>query len=406
MKPKSQYAQLQISTKQAEEIALDLYGITGEVTPLPGELDFNFRIKTNTGSFILKISRPDVFDDFIDFQQNILIHLQLSMPKITSPQIIPDIHGNGTGTISDYQGKERKVRLLTWIDGRLWSGVNPQKAELLFSLGEQAGKITKALQGFDHPYAHREFEWDLSQAEWTIQHTDLFDGDNKTIVQFFQERFINNLPKIKSQRHGVVHNDANDNNVVVSDDLINPEVISIIDYGDAIHTAIINDLAITIAYAVMNKPDVLSAALPVVRAYHKSFPLLEEELELLYTLIVMRLVISVTKSAINKLKEPDNQYLLVSEKPAWVVLKKWYQTSEQLAHYSFRDACGFTAHPNEESFARWAKQNSFGLNEMFPSLSCIGATRVDMGLASNWLGNKADYSDPEFISYKINKIKL
>ena len=32
----------------------------------------------------------------------------------------------------------------------------------------------------------------------------------------------------------------------------------------------------------MGKPDALSAALPVVDGYHSQFPLLEEELELLY----------------------------------------------------------------------------------------------------------------------------
>ena len=39
------YNQLNISVEQAEKIMLDNYGIKGLAIALPGELDFNFRIK-------------------------------------------------------------------------------------------------------------------------------------------------------------------------------------------------------------------------------------------------------------------------------------------------------------------------------------------------------------------------
>src|SRR5690606_19694278 len=129
----------------------------------------------------------------------------------------------------------------------------------------------------------------------------------------------------KQLRKAVVHNDGNDNNVIVTSDLIHPKVQAIIDYGDAIHTQIINDLAVACAYAIMDHNDPLEAALPIVKGYHSKFELQEEELLHLYNAIAMRLVISVTKSALNKIKEPDNVYLLISEKPAWEVLKKWRQ---------------------------------------------------------------------------------
>ena len=58
----------------------------------------------------------------------------------------------------------------------------------------------------------------------------------------------------------------------------------------------------------------------------------------------------ITKSAINKIKEPNNKYLLISEKPAWEALNRWKNISQEFAHYSFRNACGFTAHPNEIPF--------------------------------------------------------
>lgn len=70
--------------------------------------------------------------------------------------------------MKDDFGEVRKVRMLTWIDGRIWSTVNPQSASLRYQLGQQCGKLTKLLHGFTHPEASRTFEWDIAQAEEPI----------------------------------------------------------------------------------------------------------------------------------------------------------------------------------------------------------------------------------------------
>ncbi len=399
------YSNIQIDVSRAVEIAHELYGISGEITTLPGELDFNFRIDTGESSYVLKISRPDVDQEYLDFHREILVHLSNNSESISSPVIMPDIHGNFISTISDQAGNTRHVRLLSWIDGRIWSSVNPQSNELLFSLGEQAGLLTGALQGFDHKMAHRDFVWDVARAAWTVKYDHLFGEKQQRIIKYFQQRFNKIQDQYKGFRKSVVHNDANDNNVIVSNDLVQPEVVSIIDFGDAIYTQVINDLAITIAYAAMNKPDVLAASLPVIRGYHQQFSLLEDELGLLYSLVGMRLVISVTKSAINKQKEPDNEYLLISEKPAWDVLEKWIQINENLAHYSFRDACGFTSHPDEDIFTGDIKQQRISIRDLFRSLEAEKVHSVDMSVSSKWLGHASDYNNNDLLNYKIQLLR-
>jgi Ser/Thr protein kinase RdoA (MazF antagonist) len=47
------YLSIQLKIDQAEKIAKDLYQIDGKAIALPEELDFNFRIKTETDSYIL-----------------------------------------------------------------------------------------------------------------------------------------------------------------------------------------------------------------------------------------------------------------------------------------------------------------------------------------------------------------
>ena len=395
----------QIEETQAAAIAKDLYQLEGDIISLPGEVDFNFRIISEKGSYLLKIGRPDDDLKYIEFQQELLNFICNSNLTINSPKAFPDVNGTFISKITDASGKIRIVRLLSWMPGRLWSSVNPHTEELLNSLGEQAGMITKILQGFDHPVAQRSSEWDIAQANWTYEYVHLFNDKQRSIIEYFQQKYKNIELRYQSLRKSVVHNDVNDNNIIVSNKLNKPKVTSVIDYGDAVYTQVINDLAITIAYAVMNKPDVLSASLPIIKGYNKKFPLQEKELELLYTLVAMRLVISVIKSAINSKQEPDNKYLLISEKPAWEVLEKWKQCNESLVYYSFREVCGFTAQPNERKFIEWADKQHLSLKNLFPNIEFEIIQYIDMRVGSTWLGNESEYNDNDVFTFKLNKLK-
>ncbi len=132
------YSNIKIHNHQAKEIAKSLYNLEVDVSELSGELDFNFLIETRTDSYVLKISRPDEDVEYLNYQQVILQFI--SKRKLNSQKYFPDVHGNLISSFQDTSGKTRLVRLLSWIDGRLWSSVNPIKDDLLFSLGEEAGK--------------------------------------------------------------------------------------------------------------------------------------------------------------------------------------------------------------------------------------------------------------------------
>jgi len=399
------YLSIRITQDQAANIVLEKYGLEGVIESLPGELDFNFRINTDSGIYLLKVSRPESDISYIEFQQKLLDHVASSSMGLAFPETIPDLKGEKLSELKDDQGRTRKIRLFSWIEGRLWSSVNPINNQLLFSLGSKAGKLVKALEDFDHPLAHRKFEWDIAQARWTYETLHLFSEEQQEVITYFQDRYKSFQEHYQQLRKSVVHNDINDNNVIVTDDLIEPEVKAIIDYGDAMHTQLINDLAVAIAYAVMGKPDPLSAAIPVVKGYHNSFPLHEKELEFLYTLVAMRLVISVTKSAMNKQAEPDNRYLLISEKPAWDLLNKWRMVKEEHALISFRYACKYTPHPNESAFKQWSTNNNVKLNALFPTLNKERVHQLDLSISSAWIGHQSELDDLDHFQYKLNRLQ-
>ena len=67
------YSEIIITNNQAAGIAFELYGIQGRAVSLPGEVDFNFRIDSEDGKYLLKVSRPDADLEYLVFQQ-VAIH--------------------------------------------------------------------------------------------------------------------------------------------------------------------------------------------------------------------------------------------------------------------------------------------------------------------------------------------
>ena len=397
---------MKITTQEAQKILLEHFNIKGITTSLPGEIDLNFKIKVdNKPLYILKISRPNDNNERLDFQQKLLEHLTISNNSLIAPKVIKDKFGNSIAEYTDDSGNKRKVRLLSWISGRLWSSVNPKLDSLRYNLGKHCGLLTKTLFNFKHPEAHFNFDWDISQSLWTKKHIHLFNDDEKQIIISFKNKFENHKSEYDKLRKSIVHNDANDNNIIATEELINPKVKALIDYGDAIYTQTINDLAVTCAYAAMDYNDPLDAILPIIKGYHNEFPLLENELEYLYSAIAMRLVISVTKSAINKVKEPDNTYLLISEKPAWELLKKWHVLNADFAHYSFRAACGFAAHPKENLLKEWMQQQNFKFSHLFPTVNRNKIHHLDLSVSSKWIGHQNDFNDLDLFQFKIDRLQ-
>ncbi len=400
-----EFTELSLSEKKAETIAWELYGIKGKARSLPGEIDMNFKIQvSDANAFVLKISRPGTSLEYLQFQQELLKHLENCQTQLEHPRAIPDRDGL---LVSQYRenSQVRHVRLLSWIPGRVYSEVNPQSDFLRLSLGRICGKITSALQNFEHREGHRKLDWDIAQGEWTARHLEILPASGSQTARFFLERFDSRRQSYALLRKSMVHNDANDNNTLVSEDLQSPEVITTIDFGDAIYTQVINDLAVACAYAGMGLNDPLQGILPVIRGYHENFPLQEKELKYLYDCIAVRLIISVTKSAINRLEEPENAYLQISDGPAWDLLEKWKAISPDLAHLSFRAACGYRSHSNYDRFVSWAQNSPFTLKELFPTAPGNDALDLDLSVGSTWLGLKEDFADFGLFDFKIAELQ-
>jgi 4-aminobutyrate aminotransferase-like enzyme/Ser/Thr protein kinase RdoA (MazF antagonist) len=331
----------------AIQIAQDLYNLTATVRKLPSERDQNFHLTTGDGEhFILKISGLTESVETLELENAILTHLSLQSPiSNLIPQVIPAVSSHPIPQATDSSGNQYPVRLLTHLPGVLLADSKPHSSQLLINLGQTVGQMDAALADFSHPAAQRSLKWDLKQAGFITDYTQFIpDKAQRALVNRFLHHFSQQTrPKLDNLRHSVIHNDANDYNVLAANEAIS----GIFDFGDALHTATVCNVAIAAAYASLHKRDPLAAAATVVRGYHAAFPLREEEVSLLFSLIAMRLCVSVTMAAYQAMQKPEDAYLQITAVPAWQTLEKLDQISPALAEARLRDACGWepTAKP-------------------------------------------------------------
>lgn len=393
------------STTEVQQLAEVYFQLKGSIRPLSGEVDLNFLLETEKGErFCFKIAHPQTAVADLEFQNAMMEHLQAAGLGLEIP--VP-LEGKGGEKIITHQfpnGEVRYLRALTWVDGRCFAEANPHTPALLEKVGALCGKLSAALADFDHPAAHRWIKWDPSQAIWTQdQLRAIQDRDKRNLaawaLELFQQKAV---PLFPGLRQSVTYNDANDYNILLSFDPLNPEVPGVIDFGDAVFTHTINELAIAIAYAAMDKPDPLAVISQMTRGYHAHYRLQPAEAEVLFPLIVARLLISVVCSAQNLVANPDNVYLQISDRPAWDLLEKLQKVSPVLVQCTIREACGWAPHPSAERFVNWAKANHAQFAPLVEiDLHGASCTWLDCSVGSLELGNHADIADAQRLHQQI-----
>jgi 4-aminobutyrate aminotransferase-like enzyme/Ser/Thr protein kinase RdoA (MazF antagonist) len=377
--------------EEAAQLARELYSIEAVAKALPGEYDENFQLTTPDGSgFVLKVMHPARERGFIDLQCRALEYLAERAPALSLPRVIPSRKGEGSTGVLSPDGLTRYVWLLSFIPGQTLAKVKPHTPELWSELGKFLGALDTALEGFTHPSAQRDLKWDLSRAEWIREqlHSIQQPPRRRLVEKFLAQYEAETQPALRKLRRSVIYGDANDYNVLVTSPWPQPRRIAgVIDFGDMHYGVTLSEPAIAAAYATLDKEDPLAAAAAVVSGYHSEHPFEEQEIALLYSLIGMRLAVSVTNSAQRKLVKPHDRYVTVSEEPAWQALDRWEQIHPRLAHYTFRAACALTPLPEAESITTWLGEHGRGAASILDlDLRNAPSLVFDLSAGSTFLG--------------------
>ncbi|MFI5233877.1 MAG: aminotransferase class III-fold pyridoxal phosphate-dependent enzyme [Gemmatimonadales bacterium] len=343
------------TTADAERIARELYGVDATASPLTSERDQNFRLRSGSGSaYVLKIANSLEDARFLDAQR-------LAMNAANGhtglcPVVLPLPDGRWMGEVQAPSGTRHGVRLVTFIPGRPAGEVRHHTAAYRRDLGRCVGALDRALEGFDHPAAHREFHWDLARGVATCRASLslVHNREMRELVTALVDACDRDVsPLVAFLPCSVIHNDANDFNVIVRDDgdlyAKRQRVAGIIDFGDMVHSWTVGDLAVAAAYAALGARDPLAAAADVVGGYHAERPLSDIELGALFGLIRLRLCTSVVMAAVQLQQRPDDAYLAVSQPPIARVLPMLARVNPRFAEATFRHAC--TMQPAASSLA-------------------------------------------------------
>ena len=72
---------------------------------------------------------------------------------------------------------------------------------------------------------------------------------------------------------------------------------------------------------------------------------------------------------------------------------------------AFENKYGFLKHPNEAKFNNWAKNNTFSLNDLFPSIQKNEICPLDVSINSTWIGGEEEFNNLSFFEKKLQKLQ-
>ncbi len=345
------------SLEEAQAIANEHFGIQGIASILPSERDQNFKIDADDLAFVLKVANPDTPLPRLDLE-NAALQIARGCQHFRSPHLIKSRANSLLVTVRDSQGLDCQVRMISFLNGQTMAASSSLTLASIRRLGMGLGELDRGLAHLNHqPAAKREFVWDLKQAPGIVRQTlqgDAMTAETHPAVTLpeFERRqellthFLDLHAQVESRLdklpESVIHNDANDYNVLMSNDPLD-DWLGLIDFGDLIFSRRIHELAIAAAYLVLqdlDQPDLWRERLPqLVGGYQAIVPLSETELSVLFPLLAMRLCQSVCLSAQQRQQCPDNEYLSVSEAPAWTALERLQSVKPAEVHESLSQVC-------------------------------------------------------------------
>ncbi len=307
------------------------------IKKIAGYDNANYLIHTATTSYVFKTYKytQELFD-IVNEESDVLAALS-AQQSASYPTPI---------TFTDEQfvkvlildGERCIVRMLSYLSGSFTGDCAPSEV-LYHHLGEFLANLDLQLQPLRSVvYKGRQWEWDLEHLMLNKKYvSDIPMAHDRAIVSYFMMQYQTHvLPALPTLRKQLIHNDANEYNILCN----NNKITGIIDFGDMTHSALINEVAIALTYICYDKEDPLRWAIAFLKGYHSRLPLEIQEVDLLYYLIAGRLCTSVCNAANAKKNDPTNTYATSSEDQAWKALYRWLEINPLKAKNSFRTAIG------------------------------------------------------------------
>jgi hydroxylysine kinase len=323
------------------KIAAASFGVAGSAVQLTSERDQNFLLINPDGDdYVIKVTNAAENPSVTDLQTKALLHIAAVDPLLPVPRVRLTTDGASQAIVADQLGRPLTVRMLSYLKGEPLHKA-PRSITQLQNLGACLAALGIALRSFFHPAAGHQLQWDIKNADGLWDLLDFIrEPERQKLARDFLHRFTTRVsPRMRHLRAQIIHNDMNPYNVMVGER--DPDQIAgIFDFGDMVHTALINDLAVCASYNINAGDDPLGGVVATIRAYNAIVPLEPVEIELLYDLIAARLVTTVAITSWRAERYPENRsYILRNAPSAWLGLECLTTIGPERVHGQFLNAC-------------------------------------------------------------------
>lgn len=313
--------QTDLTPPQLKDVVLrclfDGYGIRGELKRLPGE-NLNYLVNADGGErYVLKIVDEDMPSAVVEMENKAISHAISAGIELDLPKIIENLSGNIETRVKIRINGVNRARLQHFIEGEVLENYSDISEKLLENVGISLASFDLAMENFNHPAAHRSHRWNLAEAGRHRHKSELIEDpvSRAMLVRAFDEWQQGSIDfdRLPAQ---YIHGDANRENLLVSGDC----VVGLVDFGDACFNPTVCELAICLAYIMLEQPDPLGVAAKVYRGYCRVRPLNPLEERMLFPLICGRLAVSMGIAAQRRQVDPENPNWFSSDRHVWALL--------------------------------------------------------------------------------------
>jgi len=312
----------QVSEEQAEHILHERYGLRARAKSLGSQQDRNFTVISPDESVagVLKIANPAFNTTELQAQDLAADLIATAEPGLRVAVPLPNVAGEKCTTITGLVDRPAYVRLLKYLPGGtlLQSGYLSPTA--VASLGDVAGRVSRALAGFTHPGLDRILQWDLRHGTDVVTAliSHVSDPAHRSALQSTAHQAWSRIaPLADDLPRQAVHLDLTDANVVVSRDSGAAHADGVIDFGDLTDTWAVAELAIAASCVLGHAGSDPASVLPAIRAFNAIRPLCASEAEALWPLLVLRTAVLIVSGAQQAALDPDNDYVTEQSDGEW-----------------------------------------------------------------------------------------
>ena len=343
-----------VAVREAAAAADALWGLKVRATPLPGERDANFLLEDDAGArFVLKVSSASERPERLGLQHGLIARARERDPALRLPEAVPTTAGALPGW-RDFGGRGHRVRLFRYLEGLPLSAFRRRPHALLESVGGLVGRVQRALDGFDDP------ELDVQEIPWAPAHAPAVIGaaseilreeDNSGLYRNVVDSIRDALPDLLALPAGALHNDANDDNLLLAagkPETAKPEDVALLDFGDSLRGPLICEAATAALYTAAAAFEPLPAAARVLAGFAAERPVSEGEADLFGVALATRALVSAGVAALRRSEVAGaaaDEYLMVSQAGVWRVLRTIEAEAPEITTGRFRVAAGFSPLP-------------------------------------------------------------